>query len=143
MKVHNLTVVRLILVCALAVLVGHRAEGAGATMAASRDLTGTEVRQIIQKVFDAQIRAEREHCCDDLAVTASGDVLVYARALAELESMRHAHFKAALSANDGSLLRRIRRLTNPVAAHRLAGWGAALARVTSLTSRLPSANLSL
>jgi len=30
-----------------------------------------------------------------------------------------------LSANDGSLLRRIRRLTNPVAAHRPAGWGAA------------------
>jgi beta-lactamase regulating signal transducer with metallopeptidase domain len=72
-----------------------------------------------------QIRAEREHCCDDLAVAASGDVLVYARALAELESMRPAHLKAALSANDGSLLRRIRRLTNPVAAHRPAGWGAA------------------
>jgi beta-lactamase regulating signal transducer with metallopeptidase domain len=72
-----------------------------------------------------QIRAEREHCCDDLAVAASGDVLVYARALAELESMRPAHFKAALSASDGSLLRRIRRLTNPVAEHRPAGWGAA------------------
>jgi beta-lactamase regulating signal transducer with metallopeptidase domain len=72
-----------------------------------------------------QIRAEREHCCDDLAVAASGDVLVYARALAELESMRPARFKAALSANDGSLLRRIRRLTNPVATHRPAGWGAA------------------
>ena len=72
-----------------------------------------------------QIRAEREHCCDDLAVAASGDVLVYARALAELESMRPAHFNAVLSANDGSLLRRIRRLTNPVVAHRPAGWGAA------------------
>jgi hypothetical protein len=72
-----------------------------------------------------EIRAEREHCCDDLAVAASGDVLVYARALAELESMRPAHFKAALSANDGSLLRRIRRLTNPVATQGLAGWGAA------------------
>jgi beta-lactamase regulating signal transducer with metallopeptidase domain len=72
-----------------------------------------------------QIRAEREHCCDDLAVAVSGDVLVYASALAELESMRPVHFKAALSANDGSLLHRIRRLTNPMAAHRLAGWGAA------------------
>jgi hypothetical protein len=72
-----------------------------------------------------QIRAEREHCCDDLAVAASGDVLMYARALAELESMRPAHFKAAVSANDSSLLRRIRRLTDPVAAHRPAGWGAA------------------
>src|SRR6516165_10617292 len=72
-----------------------------------------------------QIRTEREHCCDDLAVEASGDVLVYARALAELESMRPAHFKAALPANDGSLLRRIRRLADPVAAHRAAGWGVA------------------
>jgi hypothetical protein len=72
-----------------------------------------------------QIRAEREHCCDDLAVAASGDVLVYARALAELESMRPAHFKAVLSANDGSLLRRIQRLADPVAAHRPAGWGVA------------------
>jgi beta-lactamase regulating signal transducer with metallopeptidase domain len=72
-----------------------------------------------------QIRTEREHCCDDLAVEASGDVLVYARALAALESMRPAHFKAALSANDGSLLRRIQRLADPVAAHRPAGWGVA------------------
>jgi beta-lactamase regulating signal transducer with metallopeptidase domain len=72
-----------------------------------------------------QIRTEREHCCDDLAVEASGDVLVYARALAALESMRPAHFKAALSANDGSLLRRIQRLADPVAAYRPAGWGVA------------------
>jgi beta-lactamase regulating signal transducer with metallopeptidase domain len=72
-----------------------------------------------------QIRTEREHCCDDLAVEASGDVLVYARALAALESMRPAHFKAALSANDGSLLRRIQRLADPVAANRPAGWGVA------------------
>jgi hypothetical protein len=72
-----------------------------------------------------QIRTEREHCCDDLAVEASGDVLVYARALAALESMRPAHFKAALSANDGSLLRRIQRLADPVAAPRPAGSGVA------------------
>src|SRR5690349_13234356 len=72
-----------------------------------------------------QIRTEREHCCDDLAVEASGDVLVYARALAALESMRPAHFKTVLSANDGSLLRRIRRLADPVAAQRPAGWGVA------------------
>jgi hypothetical protein len=42
-----------------------------------------------------------------------------------LESTRPAHFKAALSANDGSLLRRIQRLADPVAAHRPAGWGVA------------------
>ena len=39
--------------------------------------------------------------------------------------MRSAHIKAALSANDGSLLRRIQRLADPVAAHRPAGWGVA------------------
>lgn len=75
--------------------------------------------------ISGQIRAEREHCCDDLAVAATGDVLVYARALAELESTRPAHFKAALSANDGSLLRRIRRLADPMAARTPAGWGVA------------------
>jgi hypothetical protein len=39
--------------------------------------------------------------------------------------MRPAHFKAALSANDGSLLRRIQRLADPVAAYKSAGWGVA------------------
>jgi len=70
----------------------------------------------------SQIRTEREHCCDDLAVEASGDVLVYARALAAVESMRPAHLKAALPANGGSLVRRIQRLADPVAAQRPAGW---------------------
>ena len=32
----------------------------------------------------AQVRAEREHCCDDLAVEVCGDRLVYVTALAEL-----------------------------------------------------------
>ena len=31
-----------------------------------------------------RIRIEREHCCDDLAVSLCGDPLVYARALADL-----------------------------------------------------------
>jgi len=75
--------------------------------------------------LSGQIRAEREHCCDDLAVAASGDVLTYARALAELESARPAHFRAALAANDGSLVRRIRRLIDPAAAHAPSRPGAA------------------
>ena len=74
--------------------------------------------------LSGQIRVEREHCCDDLAVAASGDVLTYARALAELESARPAHFKAALAANDGSLVHRIRRLIDP-AAHAPSRPGAA------------------
>ena len=38
-----------------------------------------------------QHRAERELCCDDVAVSVSGDALTYARALAQLESYRPAH----------------------------------------------------
>jgi beta-lactamase regulating signal transducer with metallopeptidase domain len=57
-----------------------------------------------------QIRAEREVCCDDLAVAASGDVLTYARALAELETQRSPRLRPALAADGGSLLQRIRRL---------------------------------
>ena len=36
----------------------------------------------------AQVRAEREHCCDDLAVEVCGDRLVYVSALAELTTHR-------------------------------------------------------
>ena len=59
-----------------------------------------------------QIRAERELCCDDVAVAASGDALTYARALAELESQQP-RFKPAVAANGGSLVNRIRRLIEP------------------------------
>src|SRR5207302_4949641 len=57
-----------------------------------------------------QIRVERELCCDDLAVAASGDVLTYARALAELESSRPAHRSTAMAATGGRLATRIGRL---------------------------------
>lgn len=76
MKVHNLTIVRLILVCALAVFVGHRAEGAGPSMTASRDLTDAETRQIIQKVFDAQIR-EATAWTDSMAPVCKGEPLYH------------------------------------------------------------------
>src|SRR5947207_7878083 len=64
------------------------------------------------------IRAERELCCDDVAVSVSGDALTYARALAQLESYRPAHHNAAMgavmgvtvAANGGSLPDRIARL---------------------------------
>src|SRR6266567_216955 len=60
-----------------------------------------------------QMRAERENCCDDLAVAVCGDALVYARALTELEQIRIAAPRLAMAANDGSLLDRVRRLLNP------------------------------
>jgi peptidoglycan-N-acetylglucosamine deacetylase len=61
--------------------------------------------------ISGQVRQEREHCCDDLAVKACGDVLVYARALTELEQLRvRVSGQLALAATGGSLLGRIRRL---------------------------------
>jgi multidrug efflux system membrane fusion protein len=60
-----------------------------------------------------QVRAERELCCDDLAVAASGDALTYARALAELESRQSSRLRPGVAANGGSLVNRIRRLIEP------------------------------
>jgi uncharacterized protein (TIGR03435 family) len=56
------------------------------------------------------IRAERELCCDDMAVSIGGDALTYARALAQLESCRPPDLGAAMAANGGSLPDRIARL---------------------------------
>jgi beta-lactamase regulating signal transducer with metallopeptidase domain len=77
----------------------------------------------------AQIRVEREHCCDDAAIhLTGGDVLTYTRALAELEACRPAHANA-MGANGASLRDRIRRLINPSGAAspatpaRGAAWG--------------------
>ncbi len=57
-----------------------------------------------------RIRIEREHCCDDLAVEACGDALVYARALAQLEHVRRDTPHFAMAATRGSLVERIQRL---------------------------------
>lgn len=57
----------------------------------------------------AQIRAEREHCCDDVAVALCGNPLAYARALTALEGLRAAP-KLALAMSEGELLKRVRRI---------------------------------
>ncbi len=56
------------------------------------------------------VRAEREHCCDDLAVGVLGDRATYARALAGMEGLRMTGSSLAMAAAGPSLLRRIRRL---------------------------------
>ena len=76
-----------------------------------------------------QIRGERELCCDDIAVAATGDAVIYARALADLESRRAPRLRPALAATGGSLLQRIRRLageSQPLS-HGLPSPGTALA----------------
>jgi beta-lactamase regulating signal transducer with metallopeptidase domain len=60
-----------------------------------------------------QIRAERELCCDDIAVAIAGDRIRYARALADLEAFRSASAQPVLAATGGDLLARIRRLVDP------------------------------
>ena len=56
----------------------------------------------------ARIRAEREHCCDDLAIAVC-DRLVYVTALADLAAMTTTP-RIALAATDGSLVSRVRRI---------------------------------
>jgi len=68
--------------------------------------------------LSGRIRAERENCCDDLAVSLCGDPVAYARALADLEELRGSSVHLALAATGGHLLTRVRRLLLPTpAAH--------------------------
>lgn len=81
-----------------------------------------------------RIRVEREHACDDIAVEATGDVLVYVRALTQLEDLRQRTYSNALAvaADGGSLMQRIQRLiTNqPTTSPRSATFAAGLLVVT-------------
>jgi len=74
-----------------------------------------------------RIRAERENCCDDVAVTVCGDRVGYARALAEMESIRSNRPELAIAANAGNLMARIRRLiTKSSPPRQRFNWAAAL-----------------
>jgi TonB family protein len=55
-----------------------------------------------------QVRIEREHCCDDLAVSACGDAAMYVEALTALKPWKAADM--ALAANGGRLKDRVARL---------------------------------
>jgi beta-lactamase regulating signal transducer with metallopeptidase domain len=77
-----------------------------------------------------RIRAERENCCDDLAVSLCGDPYTYAKALADLEELRGGSRLLVMAANGGSLVQRIRRLLGaPTHAGRAPGWLAGTASV--------------
>ena len=58
----------------------------------------------------SRIRAEREHCCDDIAVSTGGDAVEYAAALVELNTLRATTGTLALAATSGGLGTRVRRL---------------------------------
>jgi beta-lactamase regulating signal transducer with metallopeptidase domain len=59
--------------------------------------------------LNKRIRAEREHCCDDVAVALCGNPLAYARALTLMEEWQSAP-TLAMAANHGPLAERIFRL---------------------------------
>ena len=88
-----------------------------------------------------RIRAEREHCCDDLAVSLCGDPVTYARALADLEELRALNGRLVLAATGGPLLDRIRRLLSAPATHAGRGpaWLAASAAVVLMLGIVVSA----
>jgi uncharacterized protein (TIGR03435 family) len=66
--------------------------------------------------LSARIRLEREHCCDEIAVKACGDALLYVNALKQLEHARRpiadrtVASPLVFAATGGSLLRRVRRI---------------------------------
>jgi len=59
-----------------------------------------------------RIRIERENCCDDLAISISGDRIRYARALTSMEEIRSGRSELAVAATGGNLFGRIRRLVS-------------------------------
>ncbi len=59
--------------------------------------------------LNKKIRAEREHCCDDVAVSICGNAVEYARALTLMEEWRSAP-AFAMAANRGPLAERIVRV---------------------------------
>jgi len=78
--------------------------------------------------MSSRIRAEREHCCDDVAVAVCGEAESYAAALAELAAVRSEGAALAMGAVRGPILARIKRLLDlPDDEPRSAGGVAALA----------------
>jgi beta-lactamase regulating signal transducer with metallopeptidase domain len=83
-----------------------------------------------------RIRAEREHCCDEVAVSLCGDAVGYAKALAALEAWRSRPAQLAVAATGGSLLDRVRRILRvPIADEpRSPSWAVTLALTVMFTA---------
>ena len=92
--------------------------------------------------LNKQIRADREHCCDEVAVSVCGNAVEYARALTLMDEWRSAP-ALAMAANRGPLTDRILRVLglNPSGA-RVRGIGLA-ASILCLTAALLAGNALL
>lgn len=62
--------------------------------------------------LSSRIRQEREHCCDDQAIAMLEDIAGYATMLLSVERLRGKILPTTVAAGGGSLVERIRRLTN-------------------------------
>jgi predicted HAD superfamily phosphohydrolase YqeG len=89
-----------------------------------------------------RIRTEREHCCDDTAVSICGDPLEYARALTLMEQWRGAPV-LAMAATGGPLSARIYRLLGLKSVGTSLRGAALSASVLSLTTALIAGNMFL
>jgi uncharacterized protein (TIGR03435 family) len=79
--------------------------------------------------ISSHMRTERELCCDDIAVSVTGDAVLYARALAEVDSAPWIR-STVMAANGGSLSARIARLLGqPSTSRRTSGSGTATALI--------------
>jgi|GEM_PF-3157514 len=78
-----------------------------------------------------QIRAERENCCDDLAVQFCGDRRIYADALLVLEQTRSQSQPFVMASDGGDLVKRISRvLGKSRQRHSRSNWLAAVMAAT-------------
>lgn len=68
-------------------------------------------------IVSAQIRAERENSCDNLAIVATGDKISYMKTLAmfQIQQAQQADLAMAYSSKRGSVLQRIKRLQKEIA----------------------------
>lgn len=68
-------------------------------------------------IISAQIRNERENCCDSIAIELTGDKLTYVKALAAYEKIRagEGDLAMAFARSRGSMLNRIKRIQKQVA----------------------------
>ncbi|MFY1825833.1 M56 family metallopeptidase [Myxococcus fulvus] len=80
--------------------------------------------------LSAQVRLEREHCCDDVAVGFCGNVRLYSGALLGLEELRQSGPALVLGAGSHPLAARVRRLLGrtPVEPPRGRRWAGRVGR---------------
>ncbi len=86
--------------------------------------------------LSGRLRAEREYCCDDVAVSVCGDPICYAKALSNLDAMRSDEYQLALATTGGPLMNRIFRVVGKRSPkrYRVGGWLAPIVIAAAMTA---------